>query len=154
MIKKLLVPLLGLLLLGGGVVGGMIFLNVGPFKNPEKETKSVSEMLNLGSPAPAFMDMPPLVIPIFIEDRPVRNIYLEVRLDVDYKNRKLVEARLTKLRDAFLTDMHTFLPAHLRYRDSTDLEAVKLRLKRVADRTLGEGQIKNVLIRTAYDRNH
>lgn len=104
-------------------------------------------------PPPDLIEMDPFLVPIIADGEIKQQFYLTVRLDVASGHRQRVERALPRLQSAFLSDLHAFLPIHLRRREAVDLREVKQRLNRVASGIVGDAAINDVLVQAVWDRN-
>lgn len=135
----------------GGALGGAAYMKVGPFAEKPRVAQEPPPPIDLAA-APSFLKMDTLMVPV-IDGKTVRKqIFLEVELEVAAEQVDHVNRVLPRLQNAFLIDLNQFIPGHLRDRPTPNLALTKARLLKVADRTLGPGKVKDVLIKSAYDR--
>jgi hypothetical protein len=83
-----------------------------------------------------------------------------VRLDLTLEvlgldQRREVERRTAKLRDAILTDLHALLPlrrtGHGGKLSGSDIAAIKVRLQKILDAQVGPGIVRDVLLEEAHE---
>jgi flagellar FliL protein len=97
--------------------------------------------------------MPPFSVPTIREAGVVGQISLIVTIEVvgtSDKN-KLIEKR-HHLQSGFLRDLYGIASINNGSGQALQLDTVKKRLKMVADRVLGPGIVKNVLVENAHTR--
>ncbi len=75
--KKLAIVFAVLIMLGGGAVSVMKWLQVGPFELTGEETAEQQEP----SEPPRFIEMEQLIIPIFQGEKVVANIQIQLKLE-------------------------------------------------------------------------
>ncbi|MBW7849183.1 MAG: hypothetical protein H3C38_01650 [Rhodospirillales bacterium] len=148
--NKALLIVASLLPIGGLAAGGMAALGLPPFAT----SAGVDEAATAAPPAPppAFVEVGLVGVPIIEDKRVVKSLVLQVKLDVDPKEKLRVEESLPRLQNNFLSDLLEFIPRHLRDRDNVDLTVVKLRLTMVCDRLLGKGVVNDVLVMSFMER--
>ena len=144
--KKLLIALGIVLLLAGSAAGTMYWQKIGPFETlagleeVEKEEESSIER-------PRFIQLDPLSVPLIKDNEVIGNIQLAVSLEAESsEDARLISRAKPRLSDAFLRDLYQHVPRYLRREPQIDIAVIKKRLKVVADRVLGEGVVKEVLV--------
>jgi hypothetical protein len=143
MIKMVIMGVVALLVLVGGAVGGMVAFKVGPFK-PAMEEAAEPSAQPMAKPSIIKMDTMPIPV---INDRELqRRIDFTIKLSVDPDKKDEIYGVLPRLQNAFVSDMLVFMPLHMRGRKDADPDLVKKRLMKVADRTLGPGVVREVLL--------
>ena len=149
--KKLIVLFLMLLLLIGGTAGALMLLELGPFKPKEGTVKKVIRKQEKDTTV--FIDMDPLAIPIFQGNKVVATIQILVKLETNSEdNAELIKERMPIITDAFVRDLHSFMPRLLKAKERVDVLIIKQRLKMVADKVAGKGLIQNVLVQSILDQ--
>ena len=151
--KKMLMAGGGVLLLIGITVGVLKWQNIGPFSNDggtaEKEEAYIAP--DLGD-KPTFLDVDPIVIPIFKDNEVVGNIQLGIKLEIIGNDAyRIVTQRKAKLVDAYLRDLYVYIPRYLMRAAQVDLVVVKKRLIVLTDKVMGPGTVKDVLIDGVMD---
>lgn len=150
--KRFILPGLAVILtLVGGSVGVLKWLQLGPF-SPE-------EVAQEGTPSPRkrepvrYVDIEPLNIALIQNTtRPRGIVQISAKLEVaNEKDAAIVNKRMAKLTSAFITDLHDFLPRLLRDVEYIDLDLLKDRMQYVADKTVGEGLVKQIQIQSVHD---
>ncbi len=144
--KILVIGVVVLLMLAGGSFSVMKALEIGPFA-PQPE---VTEEPVVPDEPPVFIDLDPLVVNIFQGDTIATTVHLTVKLEaLGSNNASLVNENIPKITDAFLRDMHSFLPRIMKDDGSRiDIFVVKKRLKLMADKLYPDKRINDVLIQS------
>ena len=149
--KKLLLIFGLLIMLGGGTVSSLKFLNLGPFKGDEvvEEDKQEEEV----DDTTMFVDMEPLAIPIFQGNRVAATVQIQVKLETNGKdNVKKIKRIMPIITDAFVRDLHSFMPRLLKAEERIDVLIIKQRLQLIGDKVVGKGLIKNVLVQSVIEQ--
>jgi flagellar basal body-associated protein FliL len=149
--KRFILPGLAVVLtLAGGSVGVMKWMQLGPFA-PEEVAGEGATASRKREP-PRYIDAEPLNISVIMNERPRAVVQITAKLEVaNDKDAATVHRRMVRLTNAFVTDLHDFLPRVLRETDHIDLDLLKDRMQLVADKTFGKGLIKQVLIQSVHD---
>ena len=146
--KKLVVIGAAILILVGGAAAAMKWLAIGPFEEVEavKEQKEPEEEAIL-------IDMDPLVLQVILEDQITTTIQFQIKLETaGQENAIFLKRRLTKVSDAFMQDLHGFLPRLLKKKERLDVTILKDRLKLIGERLLGKGYIDSVSVESAIEK--
>lgn len=154
--KRLLLVVFALVLLGGGSFVGLVAFGVVP------------DVLGLGirmadqqpevpveppPPRPDYVDIEPFVVPIILEDGTLhRQLYFDLRLEVKAGTVVEFSGRMPVLHDAFIRYLHKWYPLWMRDHTDIDLRETKERLKAVAERIVGPGVVEEVLFVAVFDR--
>lgn len=161
--KKMAIIVAVFMMIVGAAVSVMKTLELGPFAPSAEEKASATEGEEEGggdqAAAPAasgpplrFVDVEPLNIPVFHEDRVATTIQITLKLEVvDSKNEALVKQMLPRLNDAFVRDMHAFIPRLLKQEERLNVVIIKKRLQIVAERLVGKELISNILVQSVTD---
>ena len=146
--KKALIILVSLLILGGAITGSMKFLELGPFAPKTVEVKEVVEE----ELKPIFIDMEPILIPIFKGNRPVAKIQIQIKLETKSTEKAIkIQRMMPRISDTFVKDLHSFMPRLLKEKERIDDFILKQRLKLMLDRNFGKGLIDDVFIQSVMD---
>ncbi|MCH7936712.1 MAG: hypothetical protein IH994_06435 [Proteobacteria bacterium] len=148
--KKLLLIFGLLIMLGGGTVGALKFFKLGPFQGEEVvEEKQEEEVED----TTLFVDMEPLAIPIFRGNKVAATVQIQVKLETNGKdNVKKIKRMMPVITDAFVRDLHSFMPRLLKAKERIDVLIIKQRLQLISDKIAGKGLIKNVLVQSVIDQ--
>ncbi len=159
--KVLIFIIVGVLLLAGGGVTVMQQMELGPFApDPVEGAEAGAEggaekakMPKEDEPdPPIYLTMAPIVIPIFQGDKVTTNIQLTIQIEVARKDAPEIRKRMTKLKDALLSDLIGFVPRHLRDHKKLDFGILSRRLMVIAERAVGKGLVDGVLIQGILDQ--
>ncbi|MGB0671059.1 MAG: flagellar basal body-associated FliL family protein [Rhodospirillales bacterium] len=147
--KKLLIALIAVIMIVGATVSVLKWLKIGPFADPNApvEQEVVQE-----EPA-RYIDMEPLVITVFADDRVATIIQIELQLETaSAETQATIKKHLPRIKDAFVKEMHGYIPRLLRKSERLDIFAVRDRLQLVADKLLGPHIVDGVLIQSVDER--
>lgn len=150
--KKLVIIFVIVLLIAGITIGAMKWLELGPFAIPESE-KAQQEAPKIDAPTALFVDMEPIIINVVEGGQVVTTIQMEIKLETEGNDNIIaIKRALPKYKDAFMKDLHAFVPRMIREIERLDLPTVKQRLQLVADRVAGKpGIVRGVLIQSILD---
>lgn len=148
--KKLLLIFGMLIMLGGGTVGALKFLKLGPFQGDEEVEVKQEEKVE---DTTLFVDMEPMAIPIFQGNRVAATVQIQVKLETNGKdNVKKIKRMMPIITDAFVRDLHSFMPRLLKAEERIDVLIIKQRLQFISNKVAGKGLIKNVLVQSVIDQ--
>ena len=150
--KRLVLIFALVLLVAGATIGAMKWFGLGPFQKPEDELAQ-EKPKEIEAPDALFVDVEPLLINVVQGGAIATTIQLEVKLETaGNENIIQIKRMLPQYKDAFLKDLHAFVPRMLSELGRIDLPTLKQRLQLVADRVAGEkGVVKGVLIQSLLD---
>ena len=145
--KKLILIFSLLVMLSGAAIGLLKWLELGPFQ-PFGEAAIQKKVIRYDdSGAAIFIDMEPLGIPIFQGNKVVATIQIQVKLETNgEKNAERIKHIMPVITDAFVRDLHSFMPRLLKAEERVDVLIVKQRLQYIGDKVAGRGLIRNVLV--------
>jgi len=147
--KKLIIIIALLVMLTGGAIAALKTMSLGPFKNQIKAVK----VKKFQADTAIFIDMEPLGIPIFRGNRVIATIQIQVKLETGNEdNSDIIKRKMPVIRDAFIRDLHSFMPRLLKAKERVDVLIVKQRLQYIGDKVAGKGLIKNVLVQSVLDQ--
>ena len=148
--KKLLLIFGLLVMLCGGTVSALKFLKLGPFQGEEVVEEKPEEQVEATI---LFVDMEPLAIPIFKGNRVAATVQIEVKLVTNGKdNVERIKKIMPVITNAFVRDLHSFMPRLLKAEERIDVLIIKQRLQLISDKVAGKGLIKNVLVQSVIDQ--
>lgn len=138
----------------GAATGILKWQKIGPFRFQIAATEQELEQIDADFPddKPNFIDMDPIVIPLFQDDQLAGNIQLAIKLEIRNKNNYSKIYRLMpKLADAFLSDLYVYIPRYLIRAEQIDITTIKSRLLKLSDKVAGPGVIADVLVHALKD---
>ncbi len=146
--KKLIIMVVGLLILGGGAVSVLKWMKLGPFE----EVVAEADAIVVRDDDTLFVDMEPLVIPIFEGDKVAAIVQIQIKLEtIGSENKAKLQQILPRISNLFITDLHTFLPRMLKKEERLDVLIIKQRLKLMSDRRIGQELVQNILVQSVID---
>lgn len=150
--KKLIIIFVLILLIAGGTVGVMKFLGLGPFHDPSAE-QAEQKPKEIEAPEALFVDMEPLMINIMQGGAVMTTIQMEIKIETTGNENIIdIKRRLPVYKDAFMRDLHSFVPRMLNEIQRLDLPTIKQRLQLIAERIAErEGMINSILIQSILD---
>jgi flagellar basal body-associated protein FliL len=146
--KNMLIILAAIMILAGGAVSTLKFLKMGPFaEKPAVEVEEVEEEAKS-----IFIDMEPILIPIFQGDTVAAKIQIQIKLETKSKDNAIkIQRLMPKISNIFITDMHAFLPRLIKQQERVDVIILKARLKKIVSRKLEKGLIDDILVQSVLD---
>lgn len=154
--KRLLIVVFALVLLGGASLVGLVAFGIVPDflgLGIRMEEKVAEAPPPPPPPRPDYVNIAPFVVPIILENgRLHRQLYFDLRLEVQAGKAGEVHARMPVLHDAFIRYLHQWYPLWMRDHADIDLRETKKRLKTVAERVVGPGVVDDVLFIALFDR--
>lgn len=157
--KKAIVIVLLLILLIGGGVGGAAVMGISPFDKllGQKQDGAKPEEpppAPKGPPQPevAYYEAGSYIIPVVQNHAIVRQVGIDLAIAVDPAQITRVGSALPKLQDAFTRELFDTIPRYHDTKLEANRRAIHDRLLRVANKMFGEGAIRDVTIKSIYDR--
>ena len=148
--KKILLIFGLLVMLCGGTVSALKFLKLGPFQGEEVVEEKPEEQVEATI---LFVDMEPLAIPVFQGNRVAATVQIEVKLVTNSKdNVERIKKIMPVITNAFVRDLHSFMPRLLKAEERIDVLIIKQRLQLISNKVAGKGLIKNVLVQSVIDQ--
>lgn len=139
-----------LVMLCGGTVSALKFLELGPFQGEEVVEEKPEEQVEATI---LFVDMEPLAIPVFQGNRVAATVQIEVKLVTNSKdNVERIKQIMPIITNAFVRDLHSFMPRLLKAEERIDVLIIKQRLQLISNKVAGKGLIKNVLVQSVIDQ--
>jgi len=148
--KKIVIAIFVIMLLSGATISVMKWLKLGPFAEP-------AEMME--KPAPVkevvkstFLDMEPLIIPLYSGDKAIATVQIQVKLEVLGKENSIkVQRMMTRIKDKFLSDLYAFLPRLIKQEERIKVSILKERLRIMAGIVAGPELINDVLVQSVLE---
>jgi len=151
-IKKIVIIFSVLLMLTGGTVSVLKWLQIGPFAVVTEEDLKAQEEATPDEP-PIEIEMDDLYISILAEDSVAATVMIKLKVDVIGKtNEEEVTKVLPRLSDAFFKDLYVFIPRVIRRQSKLNGDILSERLKMVGDKVMGPNIINNVIIIEVTER--
>ncbi|NQW00530.1 MAG: hypothetical protein HQ483_12575 [Rhodospirillales bacterium] len=148
--KKFLIIFASLLMICGSLTSTMKFMELGPFASKTIEKPVVEEERDIVKSI--FIDMEPILIPIFKDNAPAAKIQIQIKLETkSTKNAIRIQRMMPRISDAYIQDLHGFMPRLLKERERIDVFILKQRLKLITERKFGKGLIEDVLVQSVVD---
>lgn len=150
--KKLLMVFALVILVCGATLGAMKWFGLGPFEQPEM-AKAAEGPPEIEAPDALFVNMAPVMINVMQAGTIVTTIQLELKIETAGRDNIIGIKRMLPLyRDAFVKDLHSFVPRMLSELERLDLPTLKQRMQLVADKVAGKkGIVRGVLIQSILD---
>jgi len=155
--KIVIFIIVGLIILAGAGVAVMQQMGMGPFA-PDTEAEAGTDNPGTKKPVdkevepPAYLPVDAMVIPVFQGDKLAMNIQLEMQIEIGKKDVPEMRKQMPLLRDAFLRDLHGYVPHHLRDNKELDIDILGRRLVVIAERAIGKRIVQGVLIQSILNR--
>lgn len=149
--KKIAIAVAVVLMLSGVAVSAMKTLKLGPFAELPGEGED-AETATAAVEPPRFVDMEVLIIPVITGDRVATTIQIQIKLEtVGAANETKIQQMMPRLNDAFVRDLHSFIPRLLGKNQQLDVGIIKQRLQAIGDKVVGPGTISAVLVQGIAD---
>lgn len=151
--KKAIVIVVLLALMGGGALGGLGLMGMGPLADyVKRDAGSGAAPAAPAAPATRDIAVDTLGVPLFEGGAVRTRLFLNLQLKVLADAAPAVQHALPRLQSAFLEDMLQFMPYHLRDRAKIDPELVAQRLLKVARRVAGPDAVSQVVVTGSFER--
>jgi flagellar basal body-associated protein FliL len=149
--KKLIFIFSLLVMLSGATVSLLKWMKLGPFQEEGVAKEEVIQEEDGDNTV--FIDMEPLGIPIFQGNKVAATIQIQVKLETyGEKNAEKIKYIMPVITDAFIRDLHSFMPRLLKAEERVDVLIIKQRLQFISDKVAGKGLIRNVLVQSVIDQ--
>ena len=140
-----------LLMLSGATVSLLKWMKLGPFQETGVAREEVIQEEDGDNTV--FIDMEPLGIPIFQGNKVAATIQIQVKLETyGQDNAEKIKYIMPVITDAFIRDLHSFMPRLLKAKERVDVLIIKQRLQFISDKVAGKGLIRNVLVQSVIDQ--
>jgi flagellar FliL protein len=153
--KKLVIALVGLLLLGGGGFGAYTFFNKPAEATETKEVAKAAEDAKEGeAAAPTFVELKPLVLPLLDQNGVSQIISIVVSIETDSPEKAAqIELMKPRLTDAYIQGMYGVLGSKA-VMDGGVLQVgyIKSRLNTITSKVMGQDKVKDVLLQVVQQR--
>jgi len=146
--KRLFIALILVIMVAGGTVSVLKWLGLGPFALEEGAVAEKKPAKPSDEP-PRFIDFAPLLIPVIGDNKVAVTINIQLKLEtVGAENEADLKRMLPRLNDAFVRDLHGFIPRLLRKKERLDVSIIKKRMELIGGRVAGKDKITGVLIQS------
>lgn len=147
--KRLVVIAAIVLLLAGGSLAGLYLFMPGMLGLPEP---APSEVAAAPEPPPqpvkpATIPLDTVAVPVMLDGKPQRQIQFSITLVTTPEAHEKVVADLPRLCNAVISFAYSFFPEYFAATPKMDLARLKVTLRELARRTLGDG-VEDVLIQS------
>lgn len=148
--KKLVIAFAVLIMLAGGTVGILRYLEVGPFERSAEEIAAdpnKEKARSFFEKRPRYIEMDPIQVPVFQDNGVAGTIMVHYKIEVMTVDdeRKVAQSK-RQLGDALIKDFSYYIPRTLRNNKTLDVTLVKYRIMMVAERMLGKDVVTDALI--------
>ncbi|MDH5748152.1 MAG: hypothetical protein OEY85_02465 [Rhodospirillales bacterium] len=154
--KKLLIAAGAVVFLAGLAFGALKIIGIDVFEEkdaaessqetPAEGTDTKNLKQNVKS---SFVEMEPIVVPLFYGGKVTGNIQLKIQLQVDsILQKQKVMRLLPKISDVFLRDLYDYLPRYLRSNDRINPLDIKQRLMHRLNTSVEEGLVSDITVKT------
>lgn len=153
--KKLIIAVIALLILGGGGFGAYLFFNKPAEATESKEAEKAAATAKAELVPPSFVEMKPLVLPVVDKDGVSQIISLVISLETDDPaNVAQIELMKPRLTDAYIQGMYGVLNSKA-VMDGGILQVgyIKARLNAITAKVMGENKVKDVLLQVVQQRH-
>jgi len=100
-----------------------------------------------------LIDMDPLAIPIFQGNSVAATVRFNIKLETnDEEKAERIRKILPIIADAFISDLHGFMPRLLKAKKKVDYEIVTQRLQLIVDKVTGKGTVSKVIAKSVNEQ--
>lgn len=154
--KKVILIVGAVILLVAGGLGGAAMLGLGPlasrFGSGGKVAEETPSAPQPPSAAGRKFPMATFIIPV-IEKRTLRRqVAMDLELQVNPAAGDKMATLMPRLYDAYYKRLYEIVPRHSDPRSAADTQIIHDELTKVADRVLGDGTVRQVVIKSIYER--
>ena len=153
--RMLVIVIAMIIMLAGGAVTVVQQMELGPFASKvtteEDADGKKKEALKSIEP-PRFIAMEPLLIPLFQGDNVAATVQIKIQIETTADREPQLNKQLPRLKDAYIRDLHSYVPRLLKEKKDLNINSLKRRLTIIGSRTVGEGLIGGILIQSAMNR--
>lgn len=147
--RTVIIILVALLVIAGsgGAVWYFFLQAKAPIVDPHKKEQKASLEV------PEFVDLENLSIPVIREGNVEKYITISVSLEMRDKNAKaLADEAFPRLKDAIFRDLYSYFSMQQSTNGGLNVSQVKSRVLWAAERSMGKGLVRQVIIQGAYER--
>lgn len=152
--KKLAIAIAVLLMLTGGTVGTLKYLEIGPFEKTAEEIAAanaidpnVEKAKSFFNERPRYIEMDPIQVPVFQGEGVAGTIIINYKIEVlGTDNERKVARSKRQIGDALISDFSYYVPRTLRNHKTLDVTLIKYRIIMVSERLMGKDVVNDALI--------
>jgi flagellar basal body-associated protein FliL len=149
--KKLIIAFGLIIMIAGGTVSVLKWMEVGPFI--AAETDKPVEAPPTDPEKMSLVDMAPMTISIFQDNRVAAMVQIHIKLETtDIDNVLKIKHMMPRINDAFMRELHGYIPRLIRKTGRLDVQAIKARLMLLTEKVAEKGVITGVLIQSVNER--
>ena len=121
-------------------------------ENENKETASTIDKQQ-DDKIKILIDLDPFAIPVFQGNSVAATVQIKIKLETnDEEKSEKIRKILPIISDAFISDLHGFMPRLLKAKKQVDFEIIKQRLHLIANKVAGEGTITGVFAESPIEQ--
>jgi len=148
--KKIVIAFSVLLMISGGTISVLKWLEIGPFA-PVVVEEAVDKPKSDGPPLSIPLD--DLIVPVLGDDTVAATVIIKLNLEVlGSENEGRVNKVLPRLSDAFLRDLYTFIPRVVHKQRKVTADLLRQRLLMTGKKVVGKDVLNNVVIESVSER--
>lgn len=159
--KRLILIILIMLLVVGGGIAGLMMMDIvpNPFAPPEAEMTEDGDGAGEGGKpafvpperAPMLYPLEDLVIPVIIDGRVIKRVYITGRIEIVQGNRPAVENGIPRLESALNQRLVVYFQQHFAKNRRPDPRGIKRVMVAAAQEVYGE-MVSDVLINSIFEQ--
>lgn len=155
--KKIIVGLVALALLGGGGAGGYFYFMKpaeAALTDDAKSSHKKADKKDDHSKTYEFVELDPLILPIIDENGVNQVVSMVIAIEVaDTYSANKVTALSPRLKDAFIQDMYGVLNKHAALKGGViQVNMIKKRLNKISNKVLGDDVVQDVLLQVVQQK--
>jgi len=154
--KKLVILIAVFIMLAGGTVGALKYMQIGPFEvdpNTVTEEDKASALVKAAKAAlearPLYVEMDPIQVPVFQGEGVAGTIMIHYKMEaLSIDNQQTIARAKRQIGDALIKDFSYYIPRTLRNNKTLDVTLIKYRIIMTSSKLLGEGVVNDALIQS------
>ena len=157
--KRMLFIIFIMIFVAGGAVAGLMVFEIipNPFAEDEAEIAEGSEAEGGGKPAfvppdraPILYPLEDLVIPVIVDARVIKRVYITARMQIVFGNRSAVEKGLSRMENALNENLIVYFQDHFSKQRRADPRGIKKIMVKAAEEVYGS-MVSDVLLLTVFE---
>ncbi|PZP55519.1 MAG: flagellar basal body-associated FliL family protein [Micavibrio aeruginosavorus] len=151
--KKAIIAIIAVLLLGGGGFGAYTFFNKPAEATESKEVEKAAEAAKEAVP-PTFVELKPLVLPVVDRDGVSQIISIVISIETDDPAKAAeIELMRPRLTDAYIQGMYGVLSSKAVMEGGIlQVGYIKTKLHNITNKVMGKDKVKDVLLQVVQQR--